>query len=317
MIQVERLTKYFGDVLAVDGISFEVERGEVVGFLGPNGAGKTTTMRILTAFVPATAGTARIAGFDVAEAPLQARQHIGYLPEAVPVYREMRVREYLNFRAKLKGVPARERPLRIAACLDQCGITDMADRIIETLSKGYRQRVGLAEALIHDPDILILDEPTVGLDPNQIRLTRQVIKDLAETHTILLSTHILPEVEMVCERFMIIDRGRIVAMDTMEALARRSSVRVEVGGPAAEIQRCLAALDGVRKVTCEPGNAYHRFRLETDSTDDIRAAVYRAIVAQGWPVRELHREVASLEELFVEATMREPVAAEAGQEADG
>jgi len=311
MIQVERLTKYFGDVLAVNDISFTVERGEVVGFLGPNGAGKTTTMRMLTCFLPATAGTATVAGYDVAESPVEARRHIGYLPESVPMYREMRVREYLNFRAKLKGVSSRERPLRIAACLGQCGVTHMADRIIDTLSKGYRQRVGLAESLIHDPDILILDEPTVGLDPNQIRLTRQVIKDLAETHTILLSTHILPEVEIVCERFMIIDRGRIVAMDTMDSLSRRASIHVEVRGPTVEIQQCLAAIEGVHRVSCEEGSEYHRFCLETHSSADLREAVYRAIAAKGWPMRELHREASSLEEVFVEATMREQKAEEA------
>jgi len=305
MIQVEHLSKFFGDVRAVNDISFYVGRGEVVGFLGPNGAGKSTTMRILTCFLPPTAGTAAIAGCSVVGDPMEARRHIGYLPETVPLYREMRVREYLSFRAKLKGVGSRERSKCIAQCLDQCGIVNMAGRIIGTLSKGYRQRVGLAEALLHDPDILILDEPTVGLDPNQIRLTRQVIKGLAEAHTILLSTHILPEVEMVCERFIIIDRGQIVAMDTMESLRRRSSTQVEVKGPASEIQQVLTDIAGVQKVACREGGEYHWFLVHADSDVDVRVAVYQALSTRGWALRQLHRERRSLEDLFVEATMRE------------
>lgn len=305
MIQVERLTKYYGDVLAVDDLSFHVEKGEVVAFLGPNGAGKSTTMRMLTCYLAATKGTARIAGFSVVDDPVEVRRHIGYLPETVPLYREMRVTEFLNFRAKLKGVARSDRRKQIAECLELCDLSHMADRIIDTLSKGYRQRVGLAESLINDPEILILDEPTVGLDPNQIRLTRQVVKDLAEKHTVLLSTHILPEVEMVCERSMIIDQGRVVAMDTMDSLAHRSSTIVEVNGPPEQIERRLADIAGVEKVTCKKGENYHRFSLETTGANDVREDVAAALVGAGWTMRELHRQASSLEEVFVEATMKE------------
>ncbi len=209
MIQVEKLTKYFGAVLAVDNVSFQVDQGEVVGFLGLNGAGKSTTMRILTTYLPATSGVAKVAGFDVMTQSLEVRRRIGYLPESVPLYSEMRVDEYLGYRAKLKGVPRKERPGRLDYCLDRCRLREVRWRLLGTLSRGYRQRVGLADAIIHDPPILILDEPTAGLDPIQIRETLAFIKELGESHTVLLSTHILPEVEAICERAIIIDRGRI------------------------------------------------------------------------------------------------------------
>src|SRR5713226_4354210 len=209
MIHVEHLSKYFGPVMAVNDVSFDVDQGEIVGFLGPNGAGKTTTMRILTTYLPATSGIARVAGFDVMNESMEVRQNIGYLPESVPLYPEMRVEEYLNYRAKLKGVDRKQRPKRVDFCLDRCRLREVRRRLIGTLSKGYRQRVGLADAMVHDPAILILDEPTSGLDPMQIRETLALIKELGDNHTVLLSTHILPEVEASCERVIIIAGGRV------------------------------------------------------------------------------------------------------------
>ena len=214
MIKVDHLAKRYADVYAVNDISFEVHQGEILGLLGPNGAGKTTTMRILTCYMPATSGTATVAGYDVFRESINVRKQIGYLPENVPLYPEMRVREYLSFRAKLKRVPARERKTKIDECIEKCRIKEVQNQIVGTLSKGYRQRVGLADTLVNDPKILILDEPTIGLDPNQIRQVRQLIKELGEKHTILLSTHILPEVEMLCGRVIIVNKGKIVAMDT-------------------------------------------------------------------------------------------------------
>ena len=227
LIEVEHLTKRFGKIVAVDDVSFSVDKGEVVGFLGPNGAGKTTVMRILTAFSPATSGKVRVAGFDPFWESMQVRQRVGYLPENVPLYREMRVSEYLFHRARLKGVAACERKLRIGEVLDRCGINEVAHRVIGQLSKGYRQRVGLADALVNDPPILILDEPTVGLDPNQVRLVREMIRDLGERRTVLLSTHILSEVEMICPRVLIISGARIVADDTTENLKSRHGPTLE------------------------------------------------------------------------------------------
>ncbi|MPZ15270.1 MAG: ATP-binding cassette domain-containing protein, partial [Chloroflexi bacterium] len=221
MITVDRLTKYYGRVAAVDDISFEVERGEILGFLGPNGAGKTTTMRILSGYMPPTDGRATVAGYDVFKQSLEARRHIGYLPETVPLYPEMTPKSYLDFMGKIRGLDGRTRRARIDDVADKCKIADMMNRLIGKLSKGYRQRVGLAQALLSDPDVLILDEPTIGLDPRQIVETRQVIKNLGGEHTVILSTHILPEVSMVCERIVIIDRGKLAAIDTPENLQRR------------------------------------------------------------------------------------------------
>jgi len=227
LIEVKSLTKRFGKIVAVDDVSFTVDKGEVVGFLGPNGAGKSTVMRVLTAFTPATSGSVRVAGFDPFWESMQVRQRVGYLPENVPLYREMRVVEYLFHRARLKDVPACERKRRVGEALDRCGINEVAQRVIGQLSKGYRQRVGLADALVNDPPILILDEPTVGLDPNQVRLVREMIRDLGERHTVLLSTHILSEVEMVCPRVLVISGGRIVAEDTTANLKKRLGPSLE------------------------------------------------------------------------------------------
>ena len=241
MIQVDKLTKFFGPVMAIDRVSFEVGAGEVVGFLGPNGAGKTTTMRILTSYLPATSGIARVNGYDIMMQSMDVRRSIGYLPESVPLYSEMRVEEYLIYRAKLKGVSRKDRPSRIEYCLDRCRTREVRRRLLGTLSKGYRQRVGLADAMIHDPPILIMDEPTAGLDPIQIRETLALIKELGETHTILLSTHILSEVEAVCERVIIINAGRIGFSRTLADLESAALILLEVRGPADQVTGALAA----------------------------------------------------------------------------
>src|SRR5215831_1734567 len=249
MIQVHNLSKYFGPVQAVDRITFEVDKGEIVGFLGPNGAGKTTTMRILTSYLPATSGIAKVAGFDVMTQSMDVRSNIGYLPESVPLYPEMRVEEYLSYRAKLKSVPRKTRQQRIDFCLERCRIREVRRRLIGTLSKGYRQRVGLADALVHDPPILILDEPTTGLDPLQIRETLNLIRELGDQHTILLSTHILSEVEAVCRRVIIINLGRIGLDKNLSELATEEAVIVlEVRGPAEQVGNVLRTTDGVSQV---------------------------------------------------------------------
>jgi ABC-2 type transport system ATP-binding protein len=267
---------------AVDDISFHVKENEIVGLLGPNGAGKTTTMRILTCFMPATAGSATVAGYDVFTDSLNVRQQIGYLPENVPLYLDMRAYEYLMFRAKLKNIPRRERRKKIEYCLEMTGITDVQKQIIGTLSKGYKQRVGLADTLIHDPKILILDEPTIGLDPNQIRQIRGVIKGLGQKHTVLLSTHILPEVEMVCDRVMIINKGKIVAMDTpsnlMKQLKTGSNLVLEVKGDGEKIKNSLSGIDTVESVTYRNKDDANEFYINGNGEKDIREDVFNCIV---------------------------------------
>lgn len=309
MINVERLTKSYANVLAVDDISFEVGEGEIVGLLGPNGAGKTTTMRILTCFMPATSGTATVAGYDVFTDSLNVRKQIGYLPENVPLYPEMRVSEYLLFRAKLKGVPSKKRNSRIQECLELCGIKDVEKQIIGTLSKGYRQRVGLADTLIHDPKVLILDEPTIGLDPNQIRQVRQLIKNLGENHTVLLSTHILPEVEMICGRVTIINKGKIVAMDTpsnlLTTLKGGATIHLEVKGETKRIESALSAIPGVTKVLWNKNGDATNFVVETGRDKDIRGDIFNCIVKNNWTLYELRKEKATLEELFHQITTKE------------
>jgi len=306
VITVRNLTKRYGDVVAVDDISFNVERGEVVGFLGPNGAGKSTTMRVLTGFLPATAGTATVAGCDVGKQSLEVRRHIGYLPENVPLYTEMRVREYLNFRGKLKGMSRGDRRKRAGEVMELCGIAPVARTTISNLSKGYRQRVGLADALLADPEILILDEPTIGLDPNQIRQVRRLIKDLAEGHTVILSTHILPEVEMTCGRIIIIDRGRIAAMGPTRALIdgenQPGSIVALVQGPGEVVKRTFAALEGVTRVTWNHQDEVEEFQLETRPDVDLRGAVFSAVVEGGWKLLELRQRTRTLEDIFVEIT---------------
>lgn len=306
MIEVSHLTKHYPGRVAVDDVSFAVSPGEIVGFLGPNGAGKTTTMRILAGYLPATGGTVRVADHDVAEEPLEVRRRIGYLPENCPLYAEMRVDEYLCFRARLKGVPRARVRARVAEVKEKCGIADVGSRIIGQLSKGYRQRVGLAESLVHDPELLILDEPTIGLDPNQIRLVRGLITQLAERHTILLSTHILSEVEMTCKRVLIIHKGRIVASDTPDRLRRRMAgefaIAVELQGPRPDIERALRETPGVTDIQCDGGEPWGRYTVRTRKEEDPRPAIAELAAQRGWPLRELHREAATLEDIFVNLT---------------
>lgn len=309
MIKVSGVTKKYPSRLAVDHISFEVGRGEIVGFLGPNGAGKTTTMRMLTGYLPMDAGTIEVAGYDIAKDPLEVRKRIGYLPENCPLYPEMRVDEYLRFRAELKGVKSIGRKAKVNDVKERCGLTDVGSRIIGQLSKGYRQRVGLADSLVHDPDLLILDEPTVGLDPYQIRQVRELIKQLAEKHTILLSTHILPEVEAVCERILIINEGKIVASDTEENLHRKlhasTVIELEVQADLDLVKHKLDGLAGadIRNAsTLKDGWAW--LEVEADSAD-IRVELFNLSVTEGWPLRELTEREHSLEDTFVQLTRQQ------------
>jgi len=306
MIKVENLTKRYAGQTAIQDLNFEVGKGEIMGFLGPNGAGKSTTMRILSSFMPPTSGRASIAGFDIFEQSLQARAHLGYMPENVPLYNDMRVTEYLDYRAALKGVPHRRVAERVGDVKELCGLKEVEKKIIGNLSKGYRQRVGLADALVHEPDLLILDEPTSGLDPNQIRQVRDLIKNLGKQHTILLSTHILPEVEMTCSRVIIINRGRIEACDTPENLLGRIRtaggvyVEAKVGNDdGAEELRKIA---GVRDVTASVDGDWQVFALRVEANTDVREEVYRLASARHWTLRELSQRKATLEDVFVEIT---------------
>src|SRR5437868_5280474 len=270
MIEVIHLTKYFGPILAVDDISFRVAQGEIVGFLGPNGAGKTTTIRILTSYLPATSGIARVAHHDVMKESMEVRRAMGYLPESVPLYPEMRVEEYLLLRAKLKGVDRKARPGRLDYCLDRCRIREVRRRLIGTLSKGYRQRVGLADAMIHDPPILILDEPTAGLDPLQIRETLSLIKELGDQHTILLSTHILSEVEAICERVIIINAGRLGLASRLKDLETDAVIVLEVRGPAEQTASVLRTTEGVESVSAQPlGEGLISYEVRTRDSRDL------------------------------------------------
>jgi ABC-2 type transport system ATP-binding protein len=306
MIKVENLTKRYAGQTAIQDLNFEVGKGEIMGFLGPNGAGKSTTMRILSSFMPPTSGRASIAGFDIFEQSLQARSHLGYMPENVPLYNDMRVTEYLDYRAALKGVPHRRVAERVGDVTELCGLKEVEKKIIGNLSKGYRQRVGLADALVHEPDLLILDEPTSGLDPNQIRQVRDLIKNLGKQHTILLSTHILPEVEMTCSRVIIINRGRIEACDTPENLLGRIrtaggvTVEAKVGNDdGAEELRKIA---GVRDVTVSVEGDWQLFALRVEANTDVREEVYRLASDRRWTLRELSQRKATLEDVFVEIT---------------
>ncbi|MFL6584008.1 MAG: ABC transporter ATP-binding protein [Chthoniobacterales bacterium] len=311
MIKVENLTKRYAGHTAIRDLSFEVGKGEIMGFLGPNGAGKTTTMRILSSFLPPTSGRASIAGFDVFEQSLQARSRLGYMPENVPLYNEMRVDEYLNYRAALKGIPHRRIGERVGDVKELCGLREVERKLIATLSKGYRQRVGLADALVHEPELLILDEPTIGLDPNQIRQVRELIRNLGKQHTILLSTHILPEVEMTCSRVIIINRGRIEACDTPENLLGR--IRT-AGGVLLEAKvgndngvEELKKIGSVRDVSAVDDGDWKIFTLRVEAEADVREEVYRLAAARGWTLRELSQRRATLEDVFVEITHQDEV----------
>ena len=306
MVEVVGLTKFYGEVKALEEVTFDVRRGEILGFLGPNGAGKTTTMRILTGFLSPTSGTAKVAGYDVVENSLEVRRLTGYLPETVPLYGEMRVRDYLGYMARIRGVPRRRIRERVDDVVGRCGLTEVADRLIGHLSKGYRQRVGIAQALVHDPQVLILDEPTIGLDPVQVREVRQLIKSMAGERTIILSTHILPEVSMTCERVLIIHKGRIVAEDTPEGLSRRlqqsERILVRLARPPSQPLRAFSQLDGVVRVESVGDNL---FAIETPPGNDIRERVAEFVVQNGWGLLELRREELTLEDIFVNLVTRE------------
>jgi len=306
MIKVESLTKRYAGQPAIQNLNFDVGQGEIMGFLGPNGAGKTTTMRILAGFMPPTSGRATVAGFDVFSQSLQARSHLGYMPESVPLYNDMRVDEYLVYRAALKSVPRRRVAERVGDVKELCGLKEVKKQLIGTLSKGYRQRVGLADALLHEPDLLILDEPTIGLDPNQIRQVRELIKNLGKQHTILLSTHILPEVEMTCSRVIIIHKGRIEACDTPDNLLgkirRAGGVLLEAKtGPDNGAEE-LKKIAGVRDIMIDVDGEWKIFSLRVESGVDVREQIFRLATDRRWIVRELTQRRATLEDVFVELT---------------
>ena len=320
MIEVQQLTKRYGPVTAVEDISFRVERGEIFGFLGPNGAGKTTTMRILTGYMPATQGKAIVAGFDVFEQPIEAKRRTGYLPETPPLYPDMTVVEYLNFVSKLKGVLPADRKARVRAVMERTRIDDMANRQCAKLSKGYRQRVGLAQAIIHNPDVLILDEPTAGLDPKQIIETRELIKELAGDHTIILSTHILPEVSQTCDRVVIINKGHVVAVDTPNNLTARlrgsETMYLEVDTEGADAIPTLTGIPGaVRVVESTRRGTVVGYEVESEQGQDIRRQLARTIVTSGWGLLEFRPMRMSLEEIFLSLTTDETTEAAATAEA--
>ncbi len=310
MIEVEHLTKRYGPVTAVQDVSFQVHKGEILGFRGPNGAGKTTTMRVLTGYMPATDGRVVVAGHDVFEQPVEAKRRTGYLPETPPLYPDMTVREYLHFVAKIEGVPASDRKSRVEQVMARTWIADMAGRACGKLSKGYRQRVGLAQALIHNPDVLILDEPTAGLDPKQIIETRRLIKELAGDHTIILSTHILPEVSQTCDRVVIINKGRVVAVDTPDNLTRRlrgsATMFVHVdGGRASEAAAALAKVPGVVRVEPVEDAGAGAFEVESETGRDVRRELAKAVVLGGHDLLELRPTRVSLEDIFLTLTTDE------------
>ena len=315
MIIVKELTKRYARTTAVDHITFEVAKGQIVGFLGPNGAGKTTTMRMLTCFLPPSAGTATVAGFDVLEQSLEVKKRIGYLPETPPLYPEMDTAEYLKFVGKLKGLSGAELEKRVDYFCERCAITDVRQKLLGKLSKGYRQRVGLAQAIIHNPDVLILDEPTAGLDPKQINETRDLIKSLAGSHTIILSTHILPEVEQTCEQVIIINKGKLVATDSVRNLQARArgaeSIVLEVAGrdgaiDAPVVQEKLQRVSGVSRVSCKQQvDSRAVFEVESNKGKLVRGDLARAVVESGWDLNELRPAAMSLEEVFLQLTKSE------------
>ena len=307
MIEVENLTKYYGEFPAISNVSFTVSKGEIVGFLGPNGAGKTTTMRILTSFMPPTSGTARIAGYDVVSESLQARQHIGYLPETVPLYTDMTVRGYLSFMGTIRGMDSKKIKSRIGDVVQLCHLEDYYNSLISKLSKGFRQRVGIAQAILHEPDVLVLDEPTIGIDPIQIVETRQLIKDLGQEHTLILSTHILPEVSMICQRVVIIHEGEIVAEDTPENLATRlegtERLRLEVRGPVKAVTKALRDVQGVQDVTYTEGDdGAVGYTIIGKRGEEMRTDLAKAVIERGWGLLSLEALTMSLEDIFLRLT---------------
>jgi ABC-2 type transport system ATP-binding protein len=322
VIEVQNLTKRYGRVTAVNDISFRVERGEILGFLGPNGAGKTTTMRILTGYMPATEGKAIVAGFDVFDQPIEAKRRTGYLPETPPLYPDMSVSEYLDFVAKIKGVPSSDRRTRVDYVMGRTRITDMAARLCGKLSKGYKQRVGLASALIHNPEVLILDEPTAGLDPKQISETRDLIKELAGNHTIILSTHILPEVEQTCQRVVIINKGHVVAVDTPKNLTARlrgsETMYLQVDASGADAASTLTSVPGVtRVVESDRREDSVGYEVDSESGRDVRRDLARTVINNGWGLLEMRPMRMSLEDVYLSLTTDEAAAIEAEVAAEG
>lgn len=310
MIEVDNISKSYGGRKAVDGISFRVEKGEVLGFLGPNGAGKTTTMRILTCYMPATEGTARIAGYDVFEQSIEVRKRIGYLPENPPLYPEMTVDSYLHFVARIKGTKSGQRKSQVDDAIEKCNLGDVKKRVIGKLSKGYRQRVGFAQALLNNPEVLILDEPTIGLDPKQIHEVRALIKSLASAHTIILSTHILPEVSMTCNRVVIINKGKVLAMDTPEGLAGQMKgaerISLTVDGPQEAVCEKFLGIDGVLSVQSnDEGGQYPVYTVDCNLETDLRRDLAAAVVNQGWGLLDLRSIPMSLEDVFINLVTKE------------
>lgn len=311
MIQAENLTKFFGQTQAISNVSFSAAKGEILGFLGPNGAGKTTTMRILSCFMPPTSGKARVAGYCVMKDSLEVRKRLGYLPENAPLYTHMTTRSYLHFVSEVKGVPARERNRKVECVMGDCGLQEVSGRIIGVLSKGYRQRVGIAQALLNDPEVLILDEPTAGLDPKQIIEIRDLIKNLAGERTIILSTHILPEVSMICSRVIIINDGIIVAMDTpdnlMDQLQKNTRIHVQVDGPQQKVSEQLGKIKGVLKVVNKgsSNDSVFSFMVESEGDIDIRKTVSQKIVENRWGLLEIRSVKMTLEDIFIKLVTKE------------
>ena len=316
MIEVQHLSKRYGPVTAVNDVSFRVEKGEILGFLGPNGAGKTSTMRVLTGYMPPTEGTAIVAGYDVLAQPIEAKRHTGYLPETPPLYPDMRVRDYLTFVARIKGVPRNQVRARVDSTMEKTRVTEMARRECGRLSKGYRQRVGLAQALLHDPDVLILDEPTAGLDPKQIIETRQLIKELAGSHTIILSTHILPEVSQTCQRVVIINRGRVVAVDTPDNLTATlrgsEAMYLHVDAQGADVGSVIRQVPGVTNV--HAADAQGGLEVASETGRDVRRELAATVVSRGWGLLELRPMRISLEEVFLQLTTDDTAASGAGED---
>ncbi len=311
MIEVNNLTKYYGEIRGIEDVSFSIEKGEITGFLGPNGSGKTTTMRILTCFFPPTRGVAKVAGYNVIENPMEVRKRMGYMPETVPLYPDMKVRDYLNFVADAKGVGKGQKKKKIGKIMEQCGILDVSHRLVGNLSKGYRQRVGLAQALINDPEVLILDEPTIGLDPKQVVEIRNFIKSLAGERTIILSSHVLPEVSMTCDRVIIIHEGRIVAVDTPEnlmgMLQKTSKTLVQIEGVQQEITDRLKAIPGVIRVVekGEPTPGVYSYEVESEKEKDISGELSYLVYNNKWKLVEMSAVKMSLENIFIELTKEE------------
>ena len=320
MIEVDSLTKRYGRATAVDGVSFRVEKGEILGFLGPNGAGKTTTMRILTCYLPPTQGTARVGGYDVFEQPMEVRRRVGYLPETPPLYPDMEVHDYLDFCAKIKGVAAREREAKVGAAIDKCRVGDVRTTLIGKLSKGYRQRVGVAQAILHNPDVLILDEPTAGLDPKQIIETRELIRGLGGDHTVILSTHILPEVQLTCGRVLIINEGRVVAEDSPENLTRRlkgaGTLRIEVRGEENAVLATVRTVPGILAAHVRGGHDEALvIDVEAEAGRDVRSDLAGAVVTGGHGLLGLQQMGMSLEEIFLHLTTTDETEAAGAAEA--